>query len=197
MTGSAYTDEANDWEYQPLGPFEQAAARAPEPIVIDSLKMNEFRRTVGGEPVVRRVIRPSAEVERATIGDRHVLETRESDQDGNPKVRRWTHETLFVPLVVEGRSTAELAGASANVFGYWKRFGKVSPRDSAHNRQGDVPWSLKDLADREIVWFMTQELPSEYGWRARWDALGQTRHHQEHVVMAHPELAVELLALRK
>jgi hypothetical protein len=60
-----------------------------------------------------------------------------------------------------------------------------------------MAWELDELADREIVWHMTQELPPEAGWRGRWNALGETRSRQEDVVRAHPELVVELLALPK
>jgi hypothetical protein len=109
----------------------------------------------------------------------------------------WIHETLFVPLEVQGRSTAEFAGKPAHEFGEWQLTGNLKKRDAAHNQVGDVPWRLEELADREIIWHMTRELPPEAGWRARWDALGVTTGRQKRIVAAHPELAVELLAIPK
>ncbi|HUY08844.1 MAG TPA: hypothetical protein VMW80_05265 [Candidatus Dormibacteraeota bacterium] len=197
MTEPAYTDEADDWEYQQFGPAEASEPAASGYIEFDSRKPNEMRRKLSGLVKVRRVIRPSAEVRRPTVGDKRLLEVDEVDKDGEVKVRRWMHETLFVPLMVNGRSTAELAGAPAHQFASWQQDGKVSKRDAARHQQFDSPWSLEHLANREIVWHMTQELPPEAGWRDRWDALGEGRKRQEHIVAAHLELAFELLAVRK
>jgi len=83
------------------------------------------------------------------------------------------------------------------VFGYWRQFGKIKKGDAAGHQASDWPWSLDELATREIVWHMTQELPPEAGWRARWDTLGEGRKRQELIVEAHPELVAELLALGK
>ena len=172
MTGSAYSEHV-----------------ASGYIEFDSRKQNEMRRKLHRDGrKVRRVVRPSADVQRPKIGDQRVLEV---------KGQQWVHETLFVPLVVRGRSTAELAGAPAHVFASWQWTEKIKQQDRARNQGGDFPWSLDALATREIVWHMTRELPSEAGWAARWDALGVTNGRQERIVAAHPELVVELLALRK
>jgi len=169
-------------------------SEAPEPAdsgptIVYSLKPNKRRREVRdlGTPF-RRVIQPSAEVQRPTIGNKRVLRAAGLE---------WLHETLFVPSIVNGRSTAKLTGASANVFGYWRQFGKIRKGDAAGHQASDWPWSLDELATREIVWHMTQELPPEAGSRARWDTLGEGRKRQELIVEAHPELVAELLALGK
>ena len=39
-----------------------------------------------------------------------------------------------------------------------------------------------DLATREIVWHMTQELPPEADWPERWTAMGITRSRQAYIV---------------
>ncbi len=188
MTESAYTAEPDDWEYQSFGPCEASEPVASGYIEFESRKPNAMRRKLHQDSRrVRRVVRPSADVQRPKIGDQRVLEV---------KGQQWVHETLFVPLVVQGRSTAELAGAPAHVFASWQWTGKIKQQDRARNQGGDFPWSLDALANREIVWHMTQELPPEASWRARWDAIGETRGRQEHIVAAHPELAVELLALQ-
>lgn len=183
MTELAYTDEADDWEYQP---FEAADPVASGYITIDSRKPNETRRKLRGSVTNRRVVRPSAAVQRPKVGDKHELTAKE---------RTWVHETLFVPLEVQGRSTAEFAGKPAHQFAAWQWTGKLKKSDLAHAQAGDAPWTLDELADREIVWFMTQELPPEAGWLDRWIVLGVTKGRQRQIVMKHSELAFELLAL--
>lgn len=37
--------------------------------------------------------------------------------------------------------------------------------------QGEA-WSTRELIHREIIWHLTQDLPSPAGWEERWDALG-------------------------
>ncbi|MGA9774325.1 MAG: hypothetical protein WBU92_00190 [Candidatus Dormiibacterota bacterium] len=198
MTESAYTGEPDDWEYQSFGPFEASEPVASGYIEFDSRKPNEMRRKLHQDSRrVRRVVRPSADVQRPTVGDKRVLETEEVDKDGYVKVRRWVHETLFVALVMRGRSTAELAGVPAHVFASWQWTGETKKQDRARNQGGDFPWSLDALATREIVWHMTQELPPEAGWAARWEALGVTKGRQERIVAEHPAPFVELLARRK
>ena len=189
MTASAYTVEPDDREYQPLGPVEASKPVASGYIEFDSRKPNETRRKLHQDRrKVRRVVLPSADVQRPIIGDQRVLEARG---------QQWVHETLFVPLVVRGRSTAELAGVPAHVFASWQWTGKIKMQDLARNQGGDFPWSLDALADREIVWHMTRELSPDAGWPARWGALGVTKGRQERIVAAHPEPFVELIALRK
>lgn len=189
MTTSPYTDEAGDWEFEPKPFVPVPWWTVPPPIVIDFHHVNAARRQLRAfDSFICRLVRPSAEALEPTVGAVRILETRG---------RRWVHETLFVHLVVDGRSTAELASASHYRFMSWWSPGIFPERDNASNQAWDMAWELDELADREIVWHMTQELPPEAGWRGRWNALGETTSRQEDVVRAHPELVVELLALPK
>lgn len=107
---------------------------------------------------------------------------------------------MWIPLVVDGRPTAQLEGKPLHQYARWIGTGKI-PKDALRtNTEYDTPYRLEELANREIVWHMTQELSVAAGWRDRWDALGETKVRQREIadwMMTHPELIVELLALRK
>lgn len=76
---------------------------------------------------VRRIVWPVANVQGPVTGDKHVLEV---------KGQQWVHETFLVPLVMQGRSTAELAGASVNAFDAWQSTGAITPRALARTQRG-------------------------------------------------------------